>query len=66
MNKIKKVFFFSNGNTGTFDEQGIQIPELQESWFRLYIKFLKETGYTDNELNKIDFIFPHGTHRQYT
>ena len=38
-----EVLFFHNGNTAHMKD-GKQIPELQESWFMLYIKFLEEKG----------------------
>lgn len=41
---MKKVIFFSNGNTAVFDEQGEQVPSLQEGWFRLFLDFLKMHG----------------------
>lgn len=39
--KVKNIVFFSNGNTCVFDENGEQIPQLQESWFRLFIELLR-------------------------
>jgi len=36
-----EVLFFDNGNTMHFKE-GKQVPELQKSWFMLYIKFLED------------------------
>ena len=38
-----EVLFFHNGNTA-YLEHGKQVPELQNSWFELYIKFLEEKG----------------------
>lgn len=36
-----KVIFFDNGNTAVFDEQGNQVPEMQESWLRLFLDYLE-------------------------
>lgn len=41
MKMVKEVMFFPNGNTAAFDHAGNQIPELQQSWFVLYIRFLQ-------------------------
>jgi len=46
-----EVLFFDNGNTMHFKE-GKQVPELQKSWFMLYIKFLEEYG-----INPIDGVY---------
>lgn len=37
----KEVLFFPNGNTAVFDEDDQQIPELQESWLRVFVEFLE-------------------------
>jgi len=58
-----EVIFFNNGNTGCFDEKGEQIPELQQSWFRLYIKFLKKKGIKN--IDKIGFTMPNGDNARY-
>ncbi len=42
--KVKTVLFFHNGNTAVFDRHGEQIPELQKSWFLMFVRFLKENG----------------------
>ena len=57
MNKPVRVMFFPNGNTACFDEEGEQIPKLQESWFILYLQFLSSNG-----INPIDieYDFPLG------
>ena len=36
------VMFFDNGNTAVFNDG--QVPELQQSWLRLYVSFLQEHG----------------------
>ena len=36
-----KAIFFPNGNTRYFDQNGQQVPELQQSWLLLYVEFLK-------------------------
>ena len=55
---IKEVIFMRNGNTAVFDEDGEQIPELQESWFLKYIDFLKKGGINPGFIEKINFVFP--------
>ncbi len=52
-----KVFLFNNGNSAFFDEKGEQVPELQRSWFLLYVVFLKEKGIDPTE---VDFMLPCG------
>lgn len=49
---MKQVMFFLNGNTAVFDLAGRQIPELQESWVVLFLKFLESQGH-----NPLDFSF---------
>lgn len=39
-----KAIFFPNGNTMFFNDKGGQVPELQRSWFLLYIDFLVSKG----------------------
>ena len=46
-----EVLFFHNGHTA-YLKNGNQAPELQESWFNLYIKFLEEKG-----INPLDGIY---------
>jgi len=46
-----EVMFFKNGNTAHLKD-GKQVPELQESWFSLYIKFLEEKG-----INPLDGVY---------
>lgn len=41
--RAKTLFFFSNGNTAVFDGNE-QIPELQVSWFRLAIEWMRKQG----------------------
>ena len=38
-----EVLFFVNGNTGVF-EGGEQIPDLQRSWFILFMEHLENKG----------------------
>lgn len=52
-----RVMFFGNGNTMVFDEEGLQIPELQQSWFTLFVKFLEEKGINPSELS---YVLPTG------
>jgi len=51
-----KVMFFSNGNTVAFDDEA-QTPEFSESWFKMYIEFLKSKGIKPEEVH---FIMPNG------
>jgi len=45
-----EVMFFSNGNSAVFKD-GSQAPELQESWLRLFVEFLKERGVDPEDCN---------------
>lgn len=36
------IYFYSNGNTGVFDVDGEQIPELQRSYILMFAKFLED------------------------
>jgi hypothetical protein len=38
------IYFFPNGNTAVFNEEGEQVPALQESWILLYVKHLEAAG----------------------
>ena len=40
---IHTVFFFPNGNTAVCKD-GQQVPELQQSWLKLFVKSLEEQG----------------------
>lgn len=51
-----KVMFFPNGNTACF-ENGRQVPELQESWFMLYVQLLAAIGHDPTQ---IEFTMPNG------
>ena len=62
MEKVKEVFFFPNGNTSVTDGKE-QIPKLQESWFLLFIDFLKSKGIKVNE--NIIFNMPDGDIAKY-
>lgn len=54
--KPKHVFFFDNGNTVVTDEVN-QIPELQQGWFKLFVKFLEDKGV---DVTQIEFNLPSG------
>jgi len=43
--KITNVMFFPNGNTAAFDEEGKQVPVLQQSWLELFLKLMVFEGY---------------------
>jgi len=49
-----KVIFFPNGNTVVF-ENGQQVPDLQESWFMLYVQLLAAIGIDPTE---VEFVMP--------
>ena len=53
-----KVLFFPNGNTAVFDDEGHQIPTLQEPWFLLFVEFLKQ-HYLDPAI--VEFTMPDGS-----
>ena len=44
MKQPTTIFFFADGNTVACDSEGQQIPELQRSWFSLYLEFLESKG----------------------
>ncbi len=58
---MKNCVFFSNGNTGFFDEKGRQVSKLQRSWLQLYIEFLEKEG---GDPTEIEFILPNGDRAQ--
>lgn len=42
--KPAAAMIFSNGSVAVFDEDGQQIPELQEPWMVLWFRFLESKG----------------------
>lgn len=62
MKKPTKLFFFPGGNTAVCDDEN-QIPELQTSWFLLYVEFLQGKGVKVEELNEI--WLPNGKRAEY-
>lgn len=50
------VTFFSNGNTMAFEGEQ-QVPELQESWIRLYAEMAEARGY---DPTNFEFRLPNG------
>lgn len=56
---MNEVMFFSNGNTAFFKD-GKQVPELQESWLLIYVNFLKEKGYIQEDIEQIKINLPDG------
>jgi len=56
-----KVMFFSNGNTVAFDDDD-QAPEFSESWFKMYIEFLKGKGIKPED---VEFTMPNHTKAEY-
>jgi len=54
--KRMECMFFNNGNTAFF-YQGEQQPDLQKSWFRMYVDFLLIKGVDPTD---VKFILPNG------
>jgi hypothetical protein len=49
-----KIIFFSNGNTRVFKD-GRQVPDLQESWFGLYVGLLYAM---EIDATQVEFVMP--------
>ena len=54
---ITTVFFFKNGNAAVFDEHGNQMPDVQEPWLIVYLRYLKTKG---GSMESIHFSMPDG------
>ncbi len=39
-----EIMFFNNGNTVAFDDDGAQIPDLQDPWIIVFAEHLKSKG----------------------
>lgn len=52
--KVVEVLFLSNGNTAVFENHE-QVPELQKSWYKMFVKFLEEN---DVDVIGSTFSFP--------
>jgi len=50
-----QVYFFDNGNTAIFDEDGNQMTTLQKSWFELFLDYLSRQGV---DIDNIEFNLP--------
>lgn len=61
MKTIKSIDFMPNGNTVVFDQDDQQIGELQESWFLLYVSFLKRKGISGEQIENIQINGPGGS-----
>lgn len=46
MKTIKTVMLFGAGQIAVFDSEGNQVPELQESGLRLWMKHAESLGYS--------------------
>ncbi len=57
MKKPDSINFFSNGATMVFDDDGEQILELQNSWFRNIIQKMIDDGV---DLFECDITMPNG------
>ena len=57
MKTIKKIMFFANGNTASFDENEEQMPEYSYSWSNLFRNYLETKGI---KIEGIEFEFPNG------
>lgn len=51
--KVKHLFFAPGGSTAVFDDKGKQIPELQKSWFLLFVEFLQSKGVKVEDIEEI-------------
>lgn len=51
--KVKHLFFAPNGCTAVFDDKDQQIPELQKSWFLLFVEFLQSKGVKVEDIEEI-------------
>ena len=40
-----KIMFMTHGLTAVFDDNDQQVPELQESWLKIYAEFFESKGY---------------------
>ena len=58
MKKVKSIMFFENGNVAVFGMLGEQIPEIQSSWFKMFINDIRKKGYSLDE--DIEIIMPSG------
>jgi len=61
--QVKHLFFFPNGNTAVMDEAGQQIPDLQKSWFLMYVEFLQSKGVKVEDIAEINL--PNGKKAEY-
>lgn len=52
-----KVIFFPNGSTAAF-EHGLQVRDLQESWFMLYVGMVAAYGLDPTQM---EFVMPDAT-----
>ena len=53
MENIKTIAFFPNGNVLVLDDNGVQISELQGSWFRLWMEQTEKLGYNIYDIPEI-------------
>lgn len=61
--QVKHVLFFPNGNSAVLDEEGQQIPELQKSWFLMFVEFLQSKGVKVEDIEEIKL--PNGKVAEY-
>jgi hypothetical protein len=52
-----EVWLFINGNTAVIGDDGMQMPELQQSWLVLFAEYLESEGF---DPTKVDFTLPSG------
>lgn len=52
--KATTVYFFPTGVTACCDERGQQIPELQESWFMMWLDLMIKKGFNPDDLREIN------------
>jgi len=63
MERSVSIYFFAGGNTAVFDDKDQQIPELQKSWFLLFVEFLQTKGIKVEDIQEVRL--PNGKHAEY-
>jgi len=64
--QIETILFFDNGNVAVFDKQEKNIPSLNVSWAKIFVKFLIDQGYTKKQIEKVSFAFPGAKAAKYS